>query len=67
VQTQEQARMAENQAKEREAMGVEETGEMVTPKVSAVADTAGDEPSPGPETGEGEEDAASEPPPTADS
>jgi CheY-like chemotaxis protein len=67
VQTQEQARMVENQAKEREAMGVEETGEMVTPKVSAVADTAGDEPSPGPETGEGEEDAASEPPPTADS
>jgi CheY-like chemotaxis protein len=65
VQTQEQARMAENQEKEREATGVEDTGEMVTPKISAVAD--GDEPSPGPETGEGEEDAASEPPPTADS
>jgi CheY-like chemotaxis protein len=67
VQTQEQARMAENQEKEREAMGIGETGEVDTPKVSAVADTPGDEPSPAPETGEGEEDAASEPAPTADS
>jgi hypothetical protein len=67
LQTQEQARMADNQEKEREAMGVEETGEVDTPKITAVADTPGDEPSPGPETGEGQDDEASEPPPTADS
>jgi CheY-like chemotaxis protein len=67
LQTQEQARMAENQEKEREVMGIEDTGEVDTPKVSAVAEIPGDEPSPDPETGNGEEETASEPPPPADS
>ena len=38
LQTQEQARMADEQEKEREAMGVEDTAGLETPKVSAVAD-----------------------------
>lgn len=65
VQTQEQVRMAENQEKEREASATEETGEMETPKVSAMADTTGDEPPP--DGGIGDGGAASEPPQTADS
>jgi CheY-like chemotaxis protein len=63
LQTKEQARMAGEQEKEREAISVEDTGEMATPKVSAVADTA--DVSPQPE--EGESDAATEGSQTADS
>lgn len=40
VQTQEQARMADEQEKEREATDVEDTGGVETPKVFAVADSA---------------------------
>ena len=40
VQTQEQARMADEQEKEREATDVEDTGGVETPRVFAVADSA---------------------------
>ena len=63
LQTQEQARMMGEQEKEREATGVEDTGDMATPKVSAVADTT--DVSPPAEEGEGE--AATENAQTADS
>jgi len=56
VQTQEQARMAGDQEKEKEATNVEDTGEVNIPKVSAVADT--DDSGPPPEEEEGEGDAA---------
>jgi CheY-like chemotaxis protein len=46
VQTQEQARMAGEQEREREATDVEDTAGIDTPKVSAVADSAQSEPSP---------------------
>lgn len=65
VQTQEQARMAEEQEKERAAMGDDESGEVETPKVSAVADRTGDEPPS--EDGIGERNVATEPPQTGDS
>lgn len=65
LQTQEQARMADEQEKEREATGIEGTDEMETPRVSAVADTAGDEPSPKDMTGD--EDPATETTQTVDS
>lgn len=52
VQTQEQARMADDQEKERVVTNVEETGEMDTPKVSAVADTTDTDPPPEEEEGD---------------
>jgi hypothetical protein len=58
VQTQEQARMADEQEKEREATDVEDTAGLETPRVSAVADSAQNEPSPGEE--EGEDDSMTE-------
>lgn len=54
VQTQEQARMADEQEKEREAMDVEDTAGLETPRVSAVADSAQNEPSPEEEESEGD-------------
>lgn len=54
LQTQEQARMADEQEKEREAMGVEDTAGLETPKVSAVADSTQTEPSPEEEESEGD-------------
>jgi len=63
VQTQEQARMAGEQEKEIEAHGVEDTGEIETPKVSAVADTT--DVSPPPDEDEGK--AETETPQAADS
>jgi CheY-like chemotaxis protein len=63
LQTQEQARMAGEQEKEREAIGVEDTGDMATPKVSAVADTN----DVSPPAVENESEAATENAQTADS
>ena len=65
VQTQEQARMADEQEKERKATGVEDTGEMETPRVSAVVDTP-DVESTNEDLG-GEDDAATEASQTTDS
>jgi CheY-like chemotaxis protein len=66
LQTQEQARMAGNQEKEREAMANEEPAGEEGPKISAVADITGDEPPAEDTVGEGEGDAAAEPPQTAE-
>lgn len=55
--------MAGEQEKEREAHGVEDTGEIETPKVSAVADTT--DVSPPPDEDEGK--AETETPQAADS
>ena len=52
VQTQEQARMADEQEKKREATDVEDTAGVETPRVSAVADSAGTEPPPEEEQGD---------------
>lgn len=65
LQTQEQARMASEQEREGKASNVEDTGEMNTPKVSALADSAGTGPPPEEEEGEG--DAATEVSQTTDS
>ena len=54
VQTQEQARMADEQEKEREATDVEDTAGLETPRVSAVADSAQADPSPEEEESEGD-------------
>lgn len=61
VQTKEQARMASEQEKERKAMGTvdEDEDDAPTPKVSAVADTAGEETST--DAGDTGSEAATEP------
>jgi hypothetical protein len=54
LQTQEQARMADEQEQEREATDVEDTAGLKTPRVSAVADSTQNEPSPEEEESEGD-------------